>query len=230
MGSTASYHRVQASTLAALQKKPKLVERFLLGETGPGDAADRVARLLARNPRDAAGIAAQIRGGTLGEGLRGPAAPPLDPEHAKQLAEMQQKMAEQLEALNRLTQATKRRRPAEIPPAEDPPLEIGKDWGDLHLVLCGSPDPEPSPLGNAVLGGQELGPSLGYGPCRFLTPEQVELTAKALATISVDDFGARCRANARGALAEQLSNVFAQVRDYYAAAAQAKQAMLLVLG
>lgn len=226
----ASYQRVEASTLAALKKTPELVERFLLGQTGPGDAADSVARLMARTPGSAAGIAAGLRSGNLLDSLRAPGAPPLDPERAKQLAEMQQKMAEQLGALDALMGGNKRRRPAEIPPAEDPPLAIGKAWDDLHLVLCGSPDPDPSPLGNAVLGGEELGPSLGYGPCRFLTPAQVKLTAEALAAISVQDFGARCSANARGEWADRLSNVFIQVRDYFAAAAQAKQAMLLTLG
>lgn len=230
MGAVATYQRIEPTTLASLRKKPQLVERFLLGQSGPGDAADSVAKVLAGPHGSAASIAAGLRSGNLLDSLRRPDAPPVDPTRAAELAKVQQQLAEQLATLNSLMGAGKRRRPAEIPLAEAPRLEIGKDWDDLHLVLCGTSEPAPSPLGDVVRGGKELGPDLGYGPCRFLTPPQVELAAEALVAISVQDFGARCRANARAELEGQLVNVFVGVRDYFATAARAKQAMLLALG
>jgi len=62
-------------------------------------------------------------------------------------------------------------------------LDLGKSWHLLHYLLTGSADSAPPPLGNAILGGTPIGPDLGYGPARFLTPRQVAEVAEALAAI-----------------------------------------------
>jgi len=42
-----------------------------------------------------------------------------------------------------------------------------------------------------VLGGEDLGEDLGYGPARFLTPEQVEDVAATLRTVDVDELASK---------------------------------------
>ena len=44
----------------------------------------------------------------------------------------------------------------------------------MHYLLCGSPEPADGPLGQAVLGGDEVGQDFaGYGPARMYCPEAV---------------------------------------------------------
>jgi hypothetical protein len=54
------------------------------------------------------------------------------------------------------------------------PLNIDKSWHGIHFLLTSSARGGKPPLSNAVLGGKEFGPDLGYGPPRYLTPDQVK--------------------------------------------------------
>ena len=63
-------------------------------------------------------------------------------------------------------------------PGEDG-LNLEKSWHVLHYLLTGKAEEAPGPLGNAILGGTEIGGDLGYGPARFLTPQQVREVAVA---------------------------------------------------
>jgi hypothetical protein len=56
-------------------------------------------------------------------------------------------------------------------PTEDG-LNLEKSWHVLHYLLTGKAEKAPPPVGNAVLGGQDIGGDRGYGPARFLTPQQ----------------------------------------------------------
>lgn len=121
-------------------------------------------------------------------------------------------------------------------PSEDG-LSLEKSWHVLHYLLTGEADEASPPLGNAILGGKEIGDDLGYGPARFLTPQQVREVAAALALISKNDLAARFDLKAMKAariypvkdeselgLAEHY---FEQLSRYYAGASAAGNAMLL---
>ena len=75
---------------------------------------------------------------------------------------------------------------------DDPPpdlhLDVDKAWHAIHFLLHGQTWEGTGPLYDAVLGGQPLGEEdVGYGPARYLTPEEVKATAAALDQVSVAD-------------------------------------------
>ncbi|MBX7104741.1 MAG: YfbM family protein [Gemmataceae bacterium] len=66
-------------------------------------------------------------------------------------------------------------------PSADRRLDIDKAWHAIHFLLCGDTWEGQPPLVNAVLGGQPLGDvAVGYGPARYLTPDEVKETFDAL--------------------------------------------------
>ncbi|MCC6358529.1 MAG: YfbM family protein [Phycisphaerales bacterium] len=69
--------------------------------------------------------------------------------------------------------------------------EMEKAWHGLHFVLCGTADEAPPPLGYLLSGGEELGDDLGYGPARYLKPDEVKAFRDALMRISDADFARR---------------------------------------
>jgi hypothetical protein len=73
-------------------------------------------------------------------------------------------------------------------PPKIPHLDIDKAWHGIHFLLNDSAWEGDAPLFNVVLGGTELGDEdVGYGPARYLTPEEVQETAHAISQVSVDD-------------------------------------------
>ncbi|NJM09055.1 YfbM family protein [Candidatus Gracilibacteria bacterium] len=66
----------------------------------------------------------------------------------------------------------------------DRTLDIDKTWHTIHFLLTGDAWEGVLPLRNAVLGGSPLGDiDVGYGPARFLLPEEVRDTAAALTNL-----------------------------------------------
>lgn len=64
-------------------------------------------------------------------------------------------------------------------------LDIDKSWHLIHFLLNGETWGGEGPLADAVLGGHELPDTdAGYGPFRYLEPEEVKSTAEALAAVS----------------------------------------------
>ena len=61
----------------------------------------------------------------------------------------------------------------------DPPncIDVDKAWHGIHYLLTGRTDEGSEPLSLAVMGGTEIGEDVGYGPARFLEPEQVRRIA-----------------------------------------------------
>jgi uncharacterized protein DUF1877 len=60
-------------------------------------------------------------------------------------------------------------------------LSLDKAWHGVHYLLSGAVEPTGSPLGQAVLGGTEVGEDFsGYGPARMFEPGQVATIASAL--------------------------------------------------
>lgn len=123
-------------------------------------------------------------------------------------------------------------------PATGGGLSLEKSWHALHYLLTGKTEAAPPPLGNAILGGEEIGEERDYGRVRFLTPQQVREVAEALATISKEDLLSRfdvqrmqaskviypCRNQEELDIAMQY---FEQLADYYSDAAGRGNAMLL---
>lgn len=67
-------------------------------------------------------------------------------------------------------------------------LDIDKAWHAIHFLLNSQTWDGAPPLVNAVLGGTPLGDlDVGYGPARFLLPQEVEALAGAVSSISAAD-------------------------------------------
>ncbi|WP_246427855.1 YfbM family protein [Paenibacillus phyllosphaerae] len=59
-------------------------------------------------------------------------------------------------------------------------LYLDKSWHAIHYILNGKAWEGEEPLVHVILGGTPIGEDYGYGPPRYLTPEQVEQVAQAL--------------------------------------------------
>ncbi len=122
---------------------------------------------------------------------------------------------------------------------EEDILSLEKSWHVLHYLLTGEPQEAPPPLGNAILGGTEIGGDLGYGPARFLAPQQVREVASALAPISKPDLAKRFDLDAMIKARiypcrdydelEMAQHHFEHLSRYYADAAKNGNAMLLYI-
>jgi hypothetical protein len=67
------------------------------------------------------------------------------------------------------------------------PIDVDQNWQVVHFLLTGSAWGGGKPLFNVVLGGQEIGADLGYGPARYLTPKEVQEVADAVGPLRKDD-------------------------------------------
>jgi hypothetical protein len=116
-------------------------------------------------------------------------------------------------------------------------LNLEKSWHVLHYLLTGDAEESPPPLGNAILGGHEIGEERDYGRARFLTPPEVAEVAAALAQISKDELGRRFDLKAmkaaqiyaaRDASDLELAQMyFDRLSRYYRDATTAQDGMLL---
>lgn len=70
-------------------------------------------------------------------------------------------------------------------------LDLHKSWHGLHYLLTESSWEGPEPFRSAILGGEEIGDDLGYGPPRLVRPETVEEVAHALSALSASQLMAR---------------------------------------
>ena len=77
---------------------------------------------------------------------------------------------------------------------EEPVCDVDKAWHALHYLLTGDPDEGEFPLNFLVVGGQEIGEDMGYGPLRFLTAAETVMLKNDLDKISVADFANRFNA------------------------------------
>jgi hypothetical protein len=95
----------------------------------------------------------------------------------------------------------------------EPPnyIDIDKAWHGIHYLLTGLADGGALPQSLAVIGGQEFGPDVGYGPARFLTAEQVRSVATSLSGISEEALSQRF--NPKDMEAKQIYPAVIWVRD-----------------
>jgi len=64
-------------------------------------------------------------------------------------------------------------------------FDLDKAWHTIHYLLTGCLETDGSVLGDAILGGRELGPNLGYGAARLLDPQRVKEIDAALRTVDL---------------------------------------------
>ena len=118
-------------------------------------------------------------------------------------------------------------------------LSLEQAWHGVHFLMCETADKAPAPLGNAVLGGSEVGPDEGFGPVRFLTPDQVVNVATAITELRAADLRRRWNP---GALSdaqvypgawddedslEWMINAFTELREFYVHAGENGSAVLI---
>jgi len=121
-------------------------------------------------------------------------------------------------------------------------IDIDKAWHGIHFLLANDPWGGEPPLANAVLGGTEIGDDVGYGPARYLNPDEVRAVADTLKQITSQDF--RNRYDARKLLDNEiypqiwhddddavgyLVAAYDSLRTYYLDAAAKGNAMLKFL-
>jgi len=66
--------------------------------------------------------------------------------------------------------------------ADGEPVDLGRAWHGIHVLLNGSAWGGRKPLFDAVLGGTPLGDPTSYEPVRYVSPEEVVAVAQALPT------------------------------------------------
>lgn len=70
-------------------------------------------------------------------------------------------------------------------------LEVDKAWHGLHFLLTGTAWEGTFPLNFIVVGGEEVGDDLGYGPARGLTSSEVQSIDAALESLTPAELGQR---------------------------------------
>ncbi len=121
-------------------------------------------------------------------------------------------------------------------------FDVGRAWHAVHMLLNGSPWGGSGPAFDAVLGGTTVGDPSTYEPVRVLVPERVQAVAALLAGLSADDLRPRFTHRAfrqaevypdvwdqPDVLTAFVLPAYEQLRDFYAAAAAAGDAVLVTL-
>jgi hypothetical protein len=122
-------------------------------------------------------------------------------------------------------------------------VNLDKAWHGIHFLLTGTAWTSKPGAGQAVLGGREFGPDLGYGPARLLNPAEVKAIARALEGQSPDSLASRFDVSAmerediyptiwqregREAL-QYLLHYYAALRSFYSKAAANGSGVVIVL-
>jgi hypothetical protein len=230
----ARFVAITPDQLAAIKDNPEMVEGMFAPDAGPlfekpldlierlrRHAPQLVASTLERLPPE---VRAQLQQ-RLGLGENGLPNPGVGNPELSQLAQRT---------------AAQRRAPT-APGTPGQSVSIDKAWHGLHYLLCGAPEPAPGPLGQAVFGGTEIGEDQGYGPARYFSPAQVAEIASALRSPGLEgELHARFDGEAMTRLGiypggwdtgdhDWLIEAFRTVRDFYAAASKAEQAVVTLI-
>jgi hypothetical protein len=122
-------------------------------------------------------------------------------------------------------------------------LDIDKTWHAIHFTLNGDAWGGEGPLAMTLLGGQEIGEDVGYGPAQFLHPWQVKEVAIALAGVDSAEFRERFNPAAMDAAEiypqmwerdgekglEYVLDYYSQLVSFYREAADRGDAVLVYL-
>jgi Domain of unknown function (DUF1877) len=121
--------------------------------------------------------------------------PGMDPKMREALTERLERMGVNLEELKSgkggdalvnlmMSRLGQRQPPAaagSAPQAKGADISLDKGWHGVHYLLCGAAEPNSTVLGQAVMGGTDIGEDFGgYGEARYFTPDQVAETAREL--------------------------------------------------
>ena len=120
--------------------------------------------------------------------------------------------------------------------ASGPVLSLDKNWQEIHEILTGQSKPSGDLLSNAIFGGTDIGSDLGYGPARFLTPEQVKQISEKLTSVSEEDFRTTASTFANDAFTSPLGQLervdfycelFTRLQAFYRKTAESGSPILL---
>jgi hypothetical protein len=123
-------------------------------------------------------------------------------------------------------------------------IDLDKSWHGIHYLLTGMAGPVPEPLGQAIMGGMEIGEDLGMGPPRFLEAAVVRKIAEQLADVSDEILRVRFDPKQMDALDvypkiwvrdgeegfDWLCEYFREFAEGYGKAAARGDAMLILMG
>lgn len=205
---------VTPTQLRTLQKNPSSVKEFLHGKltTNAGDAKMALLRIEELAMKRVLKMAKQTTA----------------PGDSKDNEKLRKRIITELESAGVTADS-----------AGEEGLSLEKSWHCLHYLLTGTAWQTDSVLGKAILGGVEIGPDIGYGPARYLEPDEVKKVAKALKTLSKKDLTSRFNLEAMKAAKVyacrdqgelELAQVYlTRVCSYYEETAARGDAMLLYL-
>jgi hypothetical protein len=227
MSMNATFVQVDAAELSRFVAEPALVEPLFQQDAGVPDAAN-----LAEAMRD------RIR--TIG--------PQMLADTAARLGKTPEELTAALgsDDLLKLFESRGTRSSAQPPglSGNREVLSIEKAWHGVHFILCGEPEPGPTLLSQAVLGGSALGSDdegfSGYGPARYFTAGQV---AQLAAQLSAPELEAAIAGRFDAGRMEELGiypgwsasdaglvmDGFTRLRDFYGDAANRGNAIVTCL-
>jgi hypothetical protein len=120
---------------------------------------------------------------------------------------------------------------------------VGKAWDILTRILANGNTNEPPLAAQSIAGGTVLASyeDMDYGGLRVLSPDLVTAISTDLATVTAGDVERRYQAldfggaygaegSAPASPVERYVDAFEAVRDFYAEAAEARDAMAIMLG
>jgi hypothetical protein len=222
--------QVSEFELARFKKNPHEVVRALVGSQP--DVADPQAYMQLRETLQQSPVVQQIME------LSKQGKPPTREQQLELQNEMMQLMRQAAGMRNAALGGTNPP-PDATAPHDLKELDLHKSWHCLHYLLTGKAEgSDGSPLGDAILGGAEIGgeaADAGYGPPRALSPVQVKNVAVALDTFPLEqkarafDSVAADKAGIYVAQhdARELRHYFAELRNFYNDAARNGNAVLL---
>lgn len=126
----------------------------------------------------------------------------------------------------------------------DQKLDLDKAWHGIHYLLNGTAWTINNIAGKAIIGGEEFGPDIGYGPPHIVSATQVREIAAALEKITPEQLSARYNPEAmekeeiyptiiwKRDGAESLKfllNYFQPLRTFYQRAAQKGLAVIIAI-
>ena len=125
--------------------------------------------------------------------------------------------------------------------ADDPEvIDLDKMWHGIHYLLVEGEDD--AVAAQAVLGGQDIGDDVGFGPVRYLVPGEVEAVAAHLDGTPFEVLAGRFdpdRMNGLGVypeiwdedgvLGDELAPAYERLVAFYRAAAEAGEVVLVAL-
>ena len=164
---------------------------------------------------------------------------PMDAAKREQVTKALEQLGAQMEAMRSAPTAPKS--PGDGRPA--PVLDLHKSWHMLHYLFTGQAWEGSMPGGALLLGGEEVGEDMGYGPARALSPQDTANFAGFLAGLDVEKLAARldmeamarmeiyCAESgdpdAAAELEEDLEHYFPQLQSFVADAASRRQGLLI---